>query len=183
MFAWNQSGKRLFDTTDDSTYNPTKHDRDRSGLGVKYLQKPFRVSAEYMKGEGMIFVGQDKSTFDINPAVAGGNGVDGKANGYYLEGGWYIPGTDWEVDLRYDVYNRLTDDVAFAAGPNIGKTFEFKFETLTLGAQYHINKKTRINMEAAGRDFNAVDWDSGAGPNANLDGVNMRYAVQLTHIF
>jgi len=183
MFAWDQSGKRLFDTTNDGNYNPTKHDRDRSGLGVKYLQKPFRASAEYMQGKGMIFVGQDKSTFDMNPAVAGGNGVDGKANGYYLEGGYFIPGTDWEIDLRYDVYNRLTDDAAFTAGPNIGKTFEVKFETLTLGAQYHINKKTRINMEAAGRDFNAPDWNSGSGPNANLDGVNMRYAVQLTHIF
>jgi len=178
MFAWNQSGKRLFDTTDDAIYNPTKQDRDRSGLGVKYLQKPFRVSAEYMQGKGMIFVGQDKSTFNINGTPAG-DGTDGKANGYYLEGGWYIPGTNWEVDLRYDVYNRLTDNVAL---PN-GKTMEFKFETVTLGAQYHINKKTRINMEASGRDFNAVDFDSGAGPNANLDGVNMRYAVQLTHIF
>jgi hypothetical protein len=185
LFAWDQSGKRLFDTTNDSVYNPTKHDRDRSGLGVKYLQKPFRASAEYMQGEGMIFVGQDKSTFNIQPptappaALAAGNGVDGKANGYYLEGGYYIPGTDWEIDLRYDVYNRLTDNAALPTG----QTLEMKFETLTLGAQYHINKKTRINMEAAGRDYNAPDFSSGAGPNANLDGVNMRYGVQLTHIF
>jgi hypothetical protein len=191
MFAWNQSGKRLLDSTPcaDPTactaadYNPTEHDRDRSGLGVKYLKKPFRVSAEYMQGEGMIFVGQDKSTFDINTAVAGGNGADGKADGYYLEGGWYIPSTDWEIDLRYDVYNRLTDDVAFTGGPNIGKTFEMKFETITLGAQYHINKKTRINMEIADRTFEAVDWASATGPNDNLDGVSTRYGIQLTHIF
>ncbi len=186
MFAWAQTGKRLLDASDDATFNPTSHDRDRSGLGVKYLQKPFRVSAEYMQGEGMIFVGQDKSTFDINTATPAGNGADGEANGYYLEGGWYIPGTDWEIDLRYDVYNRLTDDTPFPAGapaPVAGKTLEFKFETLTLGAQYHINKKTRINMEAAGRSFEAVDFGAGAGPNANLDTVNMRYAVQLTHIF
>lgn len=183
MFAWGQTGKRLLDSTNDTTYNPTTHDRDRSGLGVKYLQKPFRVSAEYMQGKGMIFVGQDKSTFDINPAVAGGNGADGKANGYYLEGGWYIPKSNWEIDLRYDVYNRLTDDIAFTGGPNVGKTFEMKFETITLGAQYHINKKARINFEIADRTFEAVDWASGAGPNANLDGVSTRYAVQLTHIF
>jgi len=178
MFAWNQSGKRLLDSTDDSTYNPTEHDRDRSGLGVKYLQKPFRVSAEYMQGEGMIFVGQDKSTFNINGTPAG-DGTDGKANGYYLEGGWYIPGTNWEIDARYDVYNRLTDGAALPTGA----TLEFKFETFTIGAQYHINKKTRINMEIAERSFEAVDFAGGAGPNANLDGVSERLAVQLTHIF
>ena len=178
MFAWNQSGKRLLDSTDDSIYNPTEHDRDRSGLGVKYLQKPFRISAEYMQGEGMIFVGQDKSTFNIN-GTAAGDGTDGKANGYYLEGGWYIPGTKWEIDARYDVYNRLTDNVALPTGA----TLEFKFETLTLGAQYHINKKTRINMEIANRSFEAIDFADGAGPNANLDGVSERLAVQLTHIF
>lgn len=184
MFAWGQTGKRLLDSTNDDTYNPEAHDRDRSGLGVKYLKKPFRVSAEYMQGKGMIFVGQDKSTFDINTLPpAGGEGADGKANGYYLEGGWYIGKSKWEIDLRYDVYNRLTDDRAFAAGPNIGKTFEMKFSTITLGAQYHINKKTRINMEVSDRTFEAVDWDTGKGPNANLDGVSQRYAIQLTHIF
>jgi hypothetical protein len=186
MFIWNQDGKRLLDSTDDGTYNPETHDRKRSGLGVKYLQRPFRVSAEYMQGEGMIFVGQDKSSFNINPAAGGGkpgDGADGKANGYYLEGGWYIPDTKWEIDLRYDVYNRLTDNDALPGGPFKGNTFEFKFETVTVGAQYHINKKTRINMEVSARSFEAVDFDEGKGPNANLDGVNERYAVQLTHIF
>ena len=178
MFAWNQSGKRLLDSTNDSTYNPETHDRDRSGLGFKYLQKPFRISAEYMQGKGMIFVGQDKSTYNIN-GTAAGDGADGKANGYYLEGGWYIPGSKWEIDLRYDIYNRLTDNPALGNG----KSLEFKFETITLGAQYHINKKTRVNMEIADRSFEAVDFGSGAGPNANLDGVNQRFAVQLTHIF
>jgi len=44
MFAWGQTGKRLLDNTNDLTHNPTEFDRDRSGLGVKYLQKPWRVS-------------------------------------------------------------------------------------------------------------------------------------------
>lgn len=178
MFAWGQSGERLLDSTDDATYNPTSHDRTRSGLGIKYLQKPWRATAEYMQGKGMIFVGQDKSTFNIN-GTAAGDGADGKANGYYLEGGFYIPNSNWEIDLRYDIYNRLTDNPVLANG----KSLEFNFETVTLGAQYHINKKTRINMEIADRTFEAVDFDGGAGPNANLDGVSQRYAVQLTHIF
>jgi len=207
MFVWAQRGTRLLDNTNDFTpdtqafaddgvtplvnsagdpimipgtsiHNPKEFDRNRSGLGFKYLQRPFRVSAEYMQGKGMIFVGPDKPTYNINGTSAG-DGADGKANGYYLEGGWYIPGSKWEIDLRYDIYNRLTDNPALGNG----KTLEFKFQTVTLGAQYHINKKTRINMEVSDRNFEAVDFGSGAGPNANLDGVSQRYAVQLTHIF
>lgn len=182
MFVWDQSGKRLLDNTNDATHNPTEFDRDRSGAGIKFLKKPWRVSAEYMEGDGMIFVGPDKPTFDVNdnlhpsgdPTInpPGGVGATGEASGYYLEGGWYIPGTKWEIDARYDVYNRLEGD-----------TFEFEFKTVTLGAQYHINKKTRINMEIADRSAEAINFGSGLGPNANLDGVDKRYAVQLTHIF
>lgn len=188
MFVWTQSGKRVLDNTNDATHNPTEFDRDRSGFGVKYLEGQFRVSAEVMQGEGMIFVGPDKPTFYINDAAGPvaqnvGNGATGEADGYYIEGGWYIPNSKWEIDLRYDVYNRLTGDTAFSAGPNAGKSFEMEFTTLTLGAQYHINKKTRLNMEMADRSYEAVDFASGAGPNDNLDGVDTRYAFQLTHIF
>ena len=41
----------------------------------------------------MIFVGPDKATFDINPAVPPGNGENGKANGYYLDAGYRFLGT------------------------------------------------------------------------------------------
>ena len=188
MFAWNQDVKRTLDNTNDSIHNPTEFDRKRSGLGFKYLQKPFRVSAEYMVGDGMIFVGPDKPSMWINDAAGAvaqgvGDGANGEANGYYLEGGWYIPNTNWEIDLRYDVYNRLTDDKKGTAGPLAGKSLEVQFNTLTLGTQYHFNKKTRVNAEVASRDFEAVDWASGAGPNSNLDNVDTRFAIQLTHIF
>ena len=180
MFAWTQTGKRTLDNTNDSVANPLEFDRDRSGLGVKWLNKPYRITAEYMKGDGMIFVGPDKPTFDINanpgtnPTAnpAGGDGTKGKADGYYVEGGWYIPDTDWEIDLRYDVYNRLTGD-----------PLEMQFKGTTLGAQYHINKKSRINMEVTSRNAEAIKFGSKAGPNAQLDGVDTLYAVQLTHIF
>lgn len=188
LFAWTQSGKRHLDNTNDATHNPQEFDRDRSGVGVKYLKRPWRVSAEYLQGEGMIFVGPDKPTFYINDAAAPvaqnvGNGATGEADGYYVEGGYYIPNTNWEIDVRYDVYNRLTNDTPFSAGANAGRSFEMEFKTLTLGAQYHINKKTRINMEYADRSAEAVDFPSGAGPNDNLDGVDNRIAIQLTHIF
>ena len=216
MFGWGQTGKRTLDNTNnftstttstpvlDSTgaptgdtiettvntpiHDPKEYDRDRYGLGFKYLQRPFRVSAEYMIGKGMIFVGPDKPSMWVNDAAGAvaqgvGDGADGEANGYYLEGGWYIPNTNWEIDLRYDVYNRLTDDKQGTAGPLAGKSLEVQFNTVTLGTQYHFNKKTRINAEVAIRDYEAPDWASGAGPNSNLDNVGERYAIQLTHIF
>ncbi len=188
MFAWNQDGKRTLDNTNDLVHNPTEFDRKRTGVGVKYLKKPFRVSAEYMVGDGMIFVGPDKPSMWINDAPGAvaqgvGDGANGEANGYYLEGGWYIPNTNWEIDLRYDVYNRLTDDKKGTAGPLAGKSLEVQFNTVTLGTQYHFNKKTRVNAEVAFRDYEAPDWASGAGPNSNLDNMGERYAIQLTHIF
>jgi hypothetical protein len=188
LFAWSQTGQRQLDNTNDSTHNPTSFDRDRNGFGVKYLKGQFRASAEVMRGEGMIFVGPDKPSFYINDAGGPvtqdvGNGAEGEADGYYIEGGWYIPDTKWEIDVRYDVYNRLTDDNEFSAGPNTGKSFEMEFKTLTIGAQYHINRKTRVNFEVANREAEAIDFDSEEGPNDNLDGVDQRYAIQLTHIF
>lgn len=183
LFAWSQDGKRKLDNTNDSTHNPKEFERKRSGVGFKYLKKPWRVSGEYSQAKGMIWVGPHTPTFDMNPAVAPGNGVEGKANGYYLDVGYYIPGTKWELDARYDVYTRLKDDTAFPAGPNVGKTFETEWETLTLGVQYHINLKTRLTLNHIMRDVEAPDFGSGAGPNANLDGIGDRTALQLTHIF
>lgn len=183
FFAWNLTGKRQLDATDDSIHNPVEYDRDRNGLGMKYLKKPWRVSFEFMTGEGMIFVGPDKPTFDMNPAAPAGNGENGEASGWYVDGGWYIPNSKWELDVRYDVYNRLENDTIFPSGPNAGKNFEIEFTTLTIGAQYEVNKKTRIIMDIENRNAEAVDFAAGTGPNAELDGVDRRFAIQLTHIF
>lgn len=216
LFAWSQSGKRTL-------YNPatpwatgagadpepagkTEYDRKRAGVGVKYKRSNYRVTAEYLKGEGMIFLGPDNPSFTITAPCVGGapgatfdgdgnptctadgnrpllaDGRKGKANGWYLEGGYKIPNTNWEVDARYDVYNRLTDAKQLA-GPC---AFEFTFKTKTLGVQYHFNKKTRLTMNAAFRDFedgNCPAPAAGGNPNNNLSTVDKRYGVQLRHVF
>ena len=159
MFAWYQDGKRTnaFDKTQEQ-------DRTRSGLGVKYLDKPFRVTAEYMKGEGMIFQGQHRPGHIYN---------DEEADGGYIEGGWYIGNTNFEIDLRYDTYTRGENHPTSAADD------ESTANTITYGAQYHFNKKTRVNVEYADRDYESDT----AAVEAQQEGVGGRFAIQLTHIF
>lgn len=163
----------------DDSYTPTTHDRKRYGVGIKMLKKPFRFTAEYIKAEGMIFQGPDKPLFDLNGGGAAnkGSGLDGKADSWYVEGGWYIPKTNWELDARYDVLNRLTGD-----------KMEIQFTSTTLGVQYHFNKKTRATFNYEIRDAEAVNFatsgaPSGMGPNMNLNGVGNNMALQITHIF
>jgi len=167
IFAWHQDGKRT--NINDRTQ---EQDRTRSGLGVKYLQKPFRVTAEYLTGEGMIFMGQHRPGNGAGSVAGVFNNEE--ADGYYLDFGFYIPGTNWELDARYDSYTRGENHPA-----NTSSADESRFDTITVGAQYHFNKKTRLNMEYADRDYESDN----PVVNANLLGVKGRLALQLTHIF
>lgn len=170
FFAWGQWGKRLLDNTNDATANLVKYNRDRAGLGAKYLKKPYRVTAEYITADGMIFVGPDKPSFTF----ATTNGADAKAKGWYVEGGWYIPKTKWELDLRYDTMTRLE-----------GRADEHQFDKWTFGVQYHFNPKTRVTLNYEMRDFECTG--SVGAPctnvNNNLRGVGDRIGLQLTAIF
>jgi hypothetical protein len=167
-FLWLQQGRRNYDGDNDGLKE--EYDRDRSGLGVSYRVKPWRATVEYMRAKGMIFLGPDKPSFDINgPASSGGSGLDGMGHGWYVDGGWRIPGTLWELDARYDVLTLLDDD-----------PFEMEFKTLTLGVQYHFSPKTRLTFNASERDWSALHYGRGAGPNDNLDGIGRRYSMQIT---
>ena len=174
ILGWSQTGVRSYDGNNDGASE--NYDRDRWGVGFKYKQKNWRATTEYMSGDGMIMVGVNNPSFGLGPGAgkpgAPGNGLLGEADGWYVEGGYRIGKTNWEIDLRYDTYNRLKDD-----------KFEVKFDTWTAGVQYFFNKKTRVTMNYAGRDYNAKNFAEGAGPNANLDGVKGRGSIQLTHIF
>jgi hypothetical protein len=176
FFGWYQDGKRTADLTNDGIHNPEDYDRERYGVGAKYLRKGLRFTAEYMKGKGMIWQAPHNPSFGIGPGqgrpTAPGNGAFAKSNGYYVEGGYRIPGTKWEFDLRYDVYNRLDGDL-----------FEIKFKRTTLGVQYFFNPRVRIALNYEFRDANAVNFPSGAGPNAQVGGIDSRIAVQVTGIW
>jgi hypothetical protein len=185
FFAWNQRGSRLLDNTNDGIYNPQQYDRTRSGFGAKYLKRPFRATAEYLTGKGMIFQGPDKPTFDqapTGPLAAGGNGENGKASGWYVEGGWRVLDTNWELDLRYDYFDKLEGDL-----------LESEWKTWTIGVQYHLNPRTRISANYALRDVTSVNFGApgtagpvGTGavnPNNAYDGVSDRWGVRISAFF
>jgi len=172
FFAWSQWGKRLLDLTADSTANAKSYNRDRAGLGVKYMKKPFRVTAEYITADGMIWSGPDKPNFYFT-APAQGNGADAKASGWYVEGGWYIPNTKFELDVRFDTLNRLEE-----------RLNEHRFDKWTLGMQYHFNPKTRVTVNYEMRDFECTAAGAPCtNANANLQGVGDKVGVQLTMIY
>ena len=197
FFAWSQSGTRTADLSADActnpaltfpacgpagsgristVHNPVEYDRDRYGFGVKYLRKGWRATAEYMKGEGMIWQAPHNASFGIGPGqgnvAAAGNGALAEGEGFYVEGGYRIPNTRWELDLRYDEYNRLD-----------GNQFQIDFERTTLGVQYFFNPRVRIALNYEIREGNAPNFGPGAGPNANVDGIDDRIGLQVTAIW
>ena len=177
LFAWSHNGTRTADLTNDDIHNPEDYDRDRYGVGVKYLKSGLRLSAEYMWGEGMIWQAPHNPSFGLGPAAGNpyapaGHGAFAESNGYYVEGGYRFPGTKWELDARYDVYNRLDGD-----------RFEIKFDRLTLGAQYFFNPRVRVALNYEFRSGDAKNFPAGAGPNANVDGIDDVIAVQVTGIW
>ena len=197
FFAWSQTGKRTADLTADSctnpaatfpacgpagsgristVHNPVEYDRDRMGAGFKYLRKGLRVSAEYMTGEGMIFQAPINSTFGIGPGQgipgAPGSGALAEGAGWYVEGGYRFPKSKWELDLRYDIYNRLDGD-----------QFEIEFDRTTVGVQYFFNPRVRVALNYEIRSGEAVNFPAGAGPNANVEGIDDRIGIQVTGIW
>ena len=203
LFAWSQSGKRTADLTADAcvdplavfpvcgpqgsgristVHNPEEYDRDRMGVGFKYLRNGWRASAEYMRGEGMIWQAPQNASFGIGPGQGipttpdggeqAGNGALAEGTGWYVEGGWRIPKTKWELDLRYDEYKRLD-----------GNLFEIEFTRTTIGVQYFFNPRVRLAINYEAREAEAVNFASGAGPNVNADGIDDRIAIQLTGIW
>ena len=173
-YVWTQDGKR--------TFNGVDYDRSRMGTGIKYLQAPFRVSAEYIRAKGMIFNGANPPFNDIGlgfqPVAIVGLGSNNKANGYYLEGGWSI-NKQWEIDLRYDELNRLTN-----SAPD-----ERKFSNWTLGVQYFFNPNTRLTFNYEVRDIKVANPGAlAAGPTRNnaeaiANSIGNRAGLQLTWIF
>ena len=173
MFAWNQSGTRTL-----TEGGAGEHKRDRTGLGATFLKGKYRAAFEYMTADGMIFNGSDGGA--VPGTVNGGGAVaslniltDNEADGYYVDFGYKVM-PDLELDIRYDILNRATEG---AAG------LERTFETVTLGAQYFFNKKTRVTINYELRDLEAPGFASTHPANLIGDAIDDRLSLQLLAIF
>ncbi|HZW24546.1 MAG TPA: hypothetical protein VFF26_03600 [Gallionella sp.] len=165
-YVWRQDGSRLFGTQ--------QYAMVREGVGLKYLQGDYRASAEYLRAAGMM-VGGQTPPFVGQPFVVG---VNEKAGGWYLEGGWhFLP--QWEVDLRYDYLDFMKQTAAN----------EREFATTTLGLQYFFNPATHVIFNYEWRSMKvSTPAAIAAGParnNAQTIAANLgdRASVQLTWSF
>ena len=176
LFAWNQSGTRTLTTSD--AIGKGEYDRDRSGLGITFLKDRYRFAAEYMTADGMIFNGSDAGAIPGSTNNAGDARSDinvlteEKSDGYYVDFGYKVL-PKLELDIRYDVLNRATEVAAN----------ERTFDTLTLGAQYFLNKKSRITFNYEIRNQDAPDFPSAAAPNLIADSLDDLLSLQLLVIF
>ncbi len=154
FFGWYQAGKRP------NAYNASQEqNRERYGAGVTYRRSSIHATGEYMWGKGMIFQGPQNPQNIFNTF---------RASGGYVEGGWNIPTTAWELDLRYDVYFR-----------NKGQPIEATFRTVTAGVQYHFAKMNRVTLNYAFNDFTS----DASNIRNQLAGVNGRVSIQVTMVF
>ncbi len=182
IYIWRQEGQRDFAG---GAYN-----RVREGVGFRYLKNPWRVSGEYLRGRGMIFIGptppfNDGGGSAFEPVTLVALESSNKADGYYLEAGWkFAP--QWEVDVRYDRLDRLTNS----------PFDERRFTTWTLGAQYFFHPKARLAVNYEFRTLkapypNAAGFSGSAQAqqvqlnNAALigDTLGNRLSVQITYVF
>jgi hypothetical protein len=166
VWLWRQQGEREFGNS--------SFDRIREGIGARYKQGPWHASAEYMRGDGMIVAGPNPP-FPGQPTQVG---LNEKADGWYIEGGWRFH-KDWEIDLRYDAFNRMTETAAL----------EREFATTTLGANWYFYKNTRLTLNYEWRDLKVshpLAIPAGAQrSNAELiaDNLGDRASLQLTWLF
>lgn len=166
VWLWHQNGEREFGGQD--------FDRIREGIGARYQKGPWRATAEYLRGDGMIFGGPNPP-FPGQPVQIG---LNEKANGWYVEGGWRFH-KNWETSLRHDVFNRMTETAAL----------ERQFTTTTLAANWFFYKNTRLTLNYEWRDLDVPNLSAiPAGAqrtNAQLiaDNLGDRASVQLTWFF
>ncbi len=188
LYVWNWDGKRTL-----TTEGAGEYDRTRSGIGMTYRKGKQRAAFEYITADGMIFTGTDGASvpgtatgqlpgagpFGTNPNPDGDRvqaswnvATGGEANGYYLHYGYAIT-PKWELDIRHDVYNRMT---------NVTNA-ERIFTTTTLGAQYWFNKKSHLTINYELRDAEAPAYSATSNTQKVLDSIDDRISIGLLTIF
>jgi len=145
---------------------------------VSFQTDRYRAAAEYITADGMIFNGSDLGAIPGASNNAGDNTADinilteDKADGYYVDFGYKVL-PKLELDIRYDVLNRGTEVAAN----------ERKFDTVTLGAQYFFNKKTRVTFNYEIRNQEAPNLASTHNANKIANSLDDLMSVSFLAIF
>jgi hypothetical protein len=182
VFAWRQSGDRA--------YAGSNYSRVREGVGAKYVQGSLRVSGEYIRGKGMIYVGKNPPFSDIGApafepvdqmAVESSN----ESSGYYLDMGWKLA-PKWEADVRYDLFDKMSNS---AFDERIAKTW-------TIGGQYFYSPALRLVVNYEFRTLTTPDVTTPGASGTALaqqtqladarivaDSMGSRLSAQLTYQF
>ena len=189
MFGWVQNGKRTIvdqkGNTSAADDTLEEFDRKRWGIGTTFRYDRWRAGFEYVAADGMIFAGSDggavPGTASTNTAPPPPPGTisswnvqtEEKADGFYVDFGYYIFRNKWVIDFRYDRLNRGTEVDAN----------ERRFQTLTLGTQFFFNRKSRVLLNYEFRRAEAPNLPSTDTANRVLDSMDDRVAVQFLTIF
>lgn len=166
VWIWRQRGEREFGTRD--------FERVREGVGARYQKGPWRTTAEYLRGKGMIVAGPNPP-FPGQPVLVG---ATEHASGWYVEGGWRFH-PRWELDLRRDRFDRMTRTAAL----------ERRFTNTTLGLRHFFPGKTRLALNYEWRDLDVVHPEAipaGAQRSNALaiaDNFGDRISLELTFAF
>lgn len=182
IYAWRQTGDR--------SYSGTNYNRIREGFGGKYLQGSLRLSGEYIRGKGMIYVGNNPPFKDIGApafepvdqlAVESSN----ESKGYYLDMGWKFD-PQWEADLRYDILDKMSNsefDERISTTWTIGGQY-FYSPALRFVVNYEIRKIIVPNLNATGTTGTLVQQQTQLKDAAIIaDSIGNRLSLQLTYQF
>ena len=186
FLAWSTKGKRtlyssaILDAGGSLESAEKTYDRNLSGLGFIYQRNKIRFWTEYIAADGMIFTGSTAGGIPGAVSTSGSGEVaqftmapTGKSSGYYLDFGYKIT-PKIELDVRYDVYNRVT---------NLAAAAQRDYVTTTLGLQYKFNKKTKLLVNYEMREFNAPAFPSAAPPNKVAATIEDKISAQLFVLF
>lgn len=191
VWVWFHNGSRHIDQIGSFSLK-------RYGVGGSWSMnqhKPggFSVHADWMQAKGWIIAPApfqyDAATAAnyTGPALGGYDnltqwtlypGPDSKATGYVVQGGFYVQ-KNIELQLRYDVYNRMTNNAAL----------ERDFKTWTIGAQYFMTPRTRVTLNYAMPKLSVPHANAIANPvqrnNAQAIARSMgnRLDLQVTAVF
>lgn len=190
VWAWFHNGQRKIDSIG-------SYSLKRWGVGGNYSRHQrqaggYTFNAGYMHASGWILA-LTPFQYDSNTASGlSGNALAGYENlteptlypgtentawGGYAQGGYYLT-HDVELQVRYDQYNRMTNDAAL----------ERDFKTWTLGAQYFLSPNTRVSLNYAIRKLDvphadALSGNSRTNAEAVAKAMGNRLDLQLTAVF